>query len=158
MRRGRQFGFCIMGAIDRLLRIACHLTKTKHPDAAFFAAALDQALAGERLEAALGLHGGWRRQYLHERRNSALAALAVCFPALSTRGQAIAIYAAAQRYAAAGWSRNHATGHRPDGRDGYLHDLLELGEIPSCAHLRRILSVAQNGSGNAQFLSQHSLA
>jgi hypothetical protein len=74
----------------------------------------------------------------HRQQDAALGRLAAGmgpFPSCRAAGDAMAT--ALGRYGASGYPRNRATGHRPKGRDGLLHDYLLTGAPTSADWIRR---------------------
>ncbi len=95
---------------------------------------------------ALGMAPGWHSAMRQRERDRAIGELARHhFAHLTGRPLARAVAAAGEHYEARAWPRNKAARHRPDGRDGLLHDVAVHGGMPCESHLRRLLAAGSSG-------------
>ena len=131
--------------IDAVNRAAVILAETGDPAAAFVAEALSLWLrdGGPELgiDQALGFAPGWRAAQARQRREQAIRDLARQWPTLGGRAAARAMVAHAATYESrGGWKRDCRLGHRPDGINGIIFDLLHLGPMLGEESIRKILT------------------
>ena len=124
--------------IARVGRVLAHL-RASDDDDAWLANALGDWLAGQTLDAALGLKNNWRDESRQRARNTELRRIADRhFPALKGRARATAFDLALSRYVAC-FPRDKRAGRRPTGLSGALYDYLLAHSPVSFATLRNVL-------------------
>jgi hypothetical protein len=126
--------------LTRLSRVITLLAASGDPDAIWVAEGLTSWRDdGQPIEAVLGLPPAWRSDDRRQRQNQGLTAVAAYFPGLCGRELARRMTAAERRYRTS-WPRDRNAGHRPDGLNGAVFDVLSLGEFPSEEKLRKLFN------------------
>ena len=136
----------VVATVADLRRTVALLLEIPDPRIAALAENIDRWLsqpadAPLSFDAVLGFPWGWRAAQQRQHRDAALTRLwrQAC-PEQAGREAARTIAGLVNRYETTSWPRDHRACRRPDGTNGFIYDVLTLGQIPGEETLRRLFA------------------